>query len=149
MFLFFSVHAKLLHVVKLKFPCTQMNLLFCLPPFADTHTHIQGSKYGHVDFMEGDEGLEINNSPFNMGGAVFSPLSSRSSSSLSSQTSLQFLKGINSSDHCNSFTYDFVGTGTDQEYISQTGLYWKILVCLFIQLLQFPWKLTFRKTLIW
>lgn len=143
------MHAKLLHVVKLKSPWMKMNSLFSLPPFTDMHTHIQGCKDGHVDFMEGDKWLEINNLPFNTWVELCFPLFSSRSSSLSSQTPLQFLKWINSCDHCNSFTYDFVGTGTDQEYISRTGLYWKILVCLFIQLLQFPWKLTFRKTLIW
>lgn len=127
----------------------KMNSLFSLPPFTGTHTHIKGCKDGHVDFMEGDKWLEINNSPFNTWVELcFPPFSSRSSS-LSSQTSLQFLKWINSCNHCISFTYDFVGTRTDQKYISWTGLYWKILVCLFTQLLQFPWKLTFRKTLIW
>lgn len=74
--------------------------------------------------MEGDKGLEMNNSPFNQWVELcFPPFSSRSIPSSSTQLLFQFLKWISSCDNCKSFTSDFVDTGADQEYISQAVLY--------------------------
>lgn len=125
--------------------------LFSLSLSLPSQTHIPTSKgQKHVDFTEGDKGLEMNDPPFNQWVELcFPSLSSRSTPSSSTQVLLQFLKQISSSDHCKSLIYSFVGTGDDQEYNSQAVLYWKILVWLFMQLLQFPWKLTVRKVLIW
>lgn len=81
----------------------------------------------HVDFMEGCKGLEMNNSPFNLSVELRSTTRphppSRSAPPSSTQLSLQVLKGISSCDHRKSVTQDFQGTGADQEYTSQVGLY--------------------------
>lgn len=124
---------------------------FSLSLSLPSQTHIPPCKgQKHVDFTEGDKGLEMNDPHFNQWVELcFPSLSSRSTPSSSTQVLLQFLKRISSSDHCKSLTYSFVGTGDDQEYNSQAVLYWKILVWLFMQLLQFPWKLTVRKVLMW
>lgn len=135
---------------------SHVNKFLLLFPFLPRNTYAVTQVRRHpkcVDFMEGYKGLEINNSPFNLSVELCSTAHphppSVSTPSSSTQLSLQFLKWISGCARPKSVTYSLEGTGADQEYTSQAVLYWEIFVCLFKQLLQFPWKLTCRKALIW